>query len=491
MTLRVKKKYNFSSWLSNKGKNRTWLKKYNILPMFDIFGREVSLKALKRTTFKTASGSVLSILFYIFMVFNLFYFIREILDTTNPDIYVSTEFTETSEHINIGKTKQIPGFAIFQTGFEGVYPKTVDQLSKYITVEMEIHEITQEAGELIDLKKTKLEITECKNSRKSDSILVALSTSKGQQFIQRFGKCLNNSADSDLFVYGTNIDSKYKFIQINVFPCSLDPSECAPVESIIRVVIFFGFIKPLINLKMKKNPFSFTVDSHSDQLIIPTLTIFSDITFQQNQIIDDDRDFFERKVTYQQAIQDDKIITSKFRNFNIHCTKEQISTEQCEPYQIVRLKASRLKTAHYRVYPKIIESIGILGGFLQVLIIFFEIVYTVYNRCFKKRFMIRELVGYDSKLVHVIYSSDKYYKENLKDLIKLVVQEAQDSIYVAEKIHFNHFLEGLFFQDYHKILTPFLILNIQNTKQIRMNESDRLSDKNSEKNLVENLSKVY
>lgn len=146
MTLRSKNKFYFWSWLSNRGKDLTWLQKYNILPMFDIFGREVSLKALKRTSFKTILGSLLSIVFYIFMVFNVIYLLMEIQDTTTPDIYVSTDSSDSRIPTNIGKTKQIPGFAIFSIAQEGYYVHQFDQISKYLTIEMETKEVEQENG---------------------------------------------------------------------------------------------------------------------------------------------------------------------------------------------------------------------------------------------------------------------------------------------------------------------------------------------------------
>lgn len=104
--------------------------------------------------------------------------------------------------------------------------------------------------------------------------------------------------------------------------------------------------------------------------------------------------------------------------------------------------------------------------------------------------MIKELVGYDSKLIHVIYSSDKYCKENLGSLIELVVQEVQDTIYFAEKIHFNYFLDDLLFEKYHKVLIPFLMLKNQDLNRREIKKPNNVVGEITEKKLIENLSKV-
>lgn len=121
----------------------------------------------------------------------------------------------------------------------------------------------------------------------------------------------------------------------------------------------------------------------------------------------------------------EKVTTSqKFRNFTFFCTPQQIEDDECEPYVIIRLKASPYTTVYHRKYPKIVESIGEMGGFLQVLILILEIIYFLYNSYFKKMFLSNNIILCDDSIKKLLNS------RNLSidvDVLKYeILREVQD-----------------------------------------------------------------
>lgn len=341
-------------------------------------------------------------------------------------------------------------------------PLLTDELSKYITLKVITREIspnknkTDDDEDMPNVEKIKiLKHDKCSNLIEDDFVTTRL----GEQVIQEYAICIFNNTSPELTVYSNKKTSEYKFIEYIIFPCSLDPSECVPVENLLKLVVFTPSMESLILLQNKNTPFQLRSGISAQVTVNPTLTIFSETPFQQHSIIDDDRDFLDPEVTHKQVVRGNEITSNKFRNFNIHCTPNQISSGQCEPYLVFRLSASPLETKYYRSYPKTIESIGIMGGFLQVTILIFEIIYFWYNWYFKRKYLIDQLIEYDSRMIHVIFSSDKFDKEDLKQLVGSVIYDIQDSTLMAQKVRFNLFLENLLLEKYHKVLIPFLAVD--------------------------------
>lgn len=100
----------------------------------------MDMKAINRKTFKTFFGAILSVIFYIFMVFNVIYFLSYIGDTKNPQISIGTEYLNEYTLIDMTKSLQIPGFGIVLRPRNQIVIKQSEEIKQHLTPINSIYE---------------------------------------------------------------------------------------------------------------------------------------------------------------------------------------------------------------------------------------------------------------------------------------------------------------------------------------------------------------
>lgn len=118
-----------------------------------------------------------------------------------------------------------------------------------------------------------------------------------------------------------------------------------------------------------------------------------------------------------------------------------------------------------RSYPKIFNVIGELGGFIDIVMLIFGILYVV-SKIQKdteqiKKALLGNLFSAERELMSNKFSDDKKQKKDhlkvIEETEQEILDEAQDGILMQRRMLEVGVLNDLLFKDFHKALLPFLI----------------------------------
>ena len=107
-----------------------------------------------------------------------------------------------------------------------------------------------------------------------------------------------------------------------------------------------------------------------------------EFTLRMNEIWDDDRDFFDDKLRAKYVdIQNSQNFDSSQRVSTnlIHCTMLEIQSFKCVPYFAISIFSTGSKVVVTRRYPKVIATLGEIGGNREIIFLAFFLVYKFYR----------------------------------------------------------------------------------------------------------------
>lgn len=117
-------------------------------------------------------------------------------------------------------------------------------------------------------------------------------------------------------------DLPVRLIRINVFPCSLDATECADAQTLSQFLLLPTNIQKSYDPSDKYDPVK-SIPYYSEGITLdPTLLKTKEFTLRTNEIWDDDQDFFDEKLraTFVDVLQSNLDITQRVPANKIHCT---------------------------------------------------------------------------------------------------------------------------------------------------------------------------
>lgn len=440
-----------------------------LVKQLDIYGQNYNFKYKGNEKYKTACGGVVSLFVILSVISTTVTFILNYLDTTKPDISSSTRIEERAPKRDLYSSNY--GFAL------GVYVNPSDlipiqNITKFVTpmifvLEMNTNDVsssklTFDIVEMIQFKPC----IQLEDKTLSD-IFLKTTDEEINKFVNEYLVCPDIKRPKEFYVEAKPYSPPFRIIQLYMFPCSLvNQSECEPIERLINTNLNFGFIDTSFTPSNKKTPLK-TVPNMKDFRISISQETRWEITLKGNEVFDDNYDLFDQKKSFEFIDRDEEMMYGINRVVPLtHCTIEQISTWMCPPYSTLTIKSSGKSLKIVRKYPKILGTLGEIGGTGEIFIIIFGVFYFFYNDYNMKRFVEKRILGQNYKDLQKVYDikNEKKEEEEFEKISKEIVSEREDIIRLHGNSTALEVLQNIIFKSYHKDLLPILLLNIHKLK---------------------------
>ena len=199
------------------------------------------------------------------------------------------------------------------------------------------------------------------------------------------------------------------------------------------------------------------------------------------ELYDDKYDFF--KESLKKEYSDIDRITSQIAiretNFpvvpiiDLRCDPANI--QLCQGYMSIEISSGGKKITMTRSYPKIFNVIGELGGFIDIVMLIFGILYVISKiqkdtEQIKKALLGNLFTLEREQLKGKIPPDKKLEEEKLKKIEETeqeILDEAQDGILLQRRMLEMGVLNDLLFKDYHKALLPYMIKQQAENRLVR------------------------
>lgn len=467
----------------------------NTIKNLDIYGGNYTFKYKGKEKYKTLTGGFISVASVLIIAFTTFVFTTNYFDTTKPEISTSTKILARFPKRDLYKQRY--GIAT------GIYmlPSTVipiANLSRYVTplayiLEMNIQnvatgQLTFDAVEIIFFKAC----TEIEDKR-----LTSLFLESGSEEIQSFTKnylvCPDIKNPEQFYVESNAYSPPYRIIQMMMYPCSLpDPTNCASVLELTNSNMNFAFLQTSFSPEKKENPLDYVPIVKDFRIAVSQQTRW-DVTLKLTEIHDDNYDLSDTKKTFSFIEKDEEMMYGITRPGSpTHCTFEQMTAFICPAYSTLTIKSSGKLTRIVRTYPKLLGTLGEIGGTADIFVIVIGFLYAFYNSYFLQKFKEQRVLNHNVKELEKMYNEkDGENKEKIGQIAEKVVKEREDIIRLYGNQTGWEVLQGAFFQDFHKELFPIILLHSKRNKEIKMGRSYSRSQTQYKKTSVKTLKEAY
>ena len=259
-------------------------------------------------------------------------------------------------------------------------------------------------------------------------------------------------------------------LHIVVMPCWLNPipQTCVPINEVKRQELYIIIPRVQFDPEDKNSPITFIGSIDQNIVLDPDNQLTKTMNFKNVEVFDDRWDFFKEslRISYAEVdqVKDQYIGRTQA---NLMCTNAP--PQFCEPYLHVIVRSGGKFINIKRVYGKIFNLLGELGGFMDILLVLFALSYIII-RCqndgtkIKKRILGKNFVKHRSLLSEESNSALKQRNKNNpkdkdKELIEIedeILDEASDGINLSQKALEVDVINNLIFKDYHRALLPFV-----------------------------------
>ena len=153
----------------------------------------------------------------------------------------------------------------------------------------------------------------------------------------------------------------------------------------------------------------------------------------------------------------EKTITSSgYRDNTVSCPLDKIGTLFCRELLVLELRSGNKIKQIQRRYKKYLGTFGDIGGYIEMILIICRIVYLLYNRYFYRRFIRREIVGFDKHDIQRMLPDSS--KKQIRKGIDKIVSDNFDAIGLFRNVNNLEVLEKLLFKNYHITLLPIVLI---------------------------------
>lgn len=312
--------------------------------------------------------------------------------------------------------------------------------------------------------------SQVKSNEAKDTLAKSNKTTK--EFIEYFAMCpsLTEEELKELYVEKNQLDPPMAQMQVNVFPCANTNPNCVlDLNTFKRIDLVSVLPQRTFEPDNMGEPVN-TISSVEEIFTIDyRLTKFVKLQLNNIELYDDKYDFFKEslKKSYSDI---DRISTNfGFRELtnvlkqDLECDPENL--DSCQGYVTIDIISSGKSVTITRSYPKIFNVIGELGGFIDIVMLIFGILYVI-SKIQKDTEQIKKaLLGnlFSAEREHLqskLPGDKKKEEEKLKEIEETeqeILDEAQDGILLQRRMLEVGVLNDFLFKDFHKALMPFLI----------------------------------
>ena len=442
----------------------------NSLHSLDFFGQEFHLRMRGFDSFKTALGSLFTIICFTLIFFGLYLTIRDVQDTERPVSTISEKVTPTYPLLDLYNDSHVPAFGIIQKSSAGVQFLFSNSTDAYLTPQVEIYEQGEEGGDIDTWfavkKRIVVPVIPCSQITGTKITDKVKEDKNAGVFLLKFGLCPHFEDKSIWYVQGKLSQPPFRFIKLNLYPCSLpNPADCKPLKDIVILNAIVGILNKLVDLSSKDEPINSSTTFDFEYQVNPGLETKSTFFFNQNRILDDDRDFFDPRITQSFTTIDEVVTQTGFRDYtSLHCTAESVADGSCQPYLSIEFRAgSKIKTFQ-RTYLKLVEQLAEYGGFIQAALLIFSLIYYFYNQYFFKSYLKKEMLVFEEDIYKVFFTFRKSGKRSVTTLVDKLISGSTDAVNLCNNRDKLEMINSMFLTKEQHLLVP-LINHIHKTQE--------------------------
>ena len=358
------------------------------LNSLDLFGPKFTFNAEKGSQkYKTPFGGLLSLIaIFLFSMLSVSVMLK-CKDTTKPIISVNTIKLKKAPHINLNE-HQIGMMLMISLGTRLM---KAEEISRFFTIKAEIKQtLPMDKTRMIKSSGVRLPVGSCA-AYHSDvkKNLEEYAMKHPDTFLKdSLERAFKNAVYPDLrspsaYLEGGKGSMASTRLEVKFYPCSLPhPKKCASHKELMRVLVFsFPLIK-IANLSKKANPLSNFLDFHTRGLPISSRTKIRMIQYmKKNEIYDNDKIFRRQKLS-QKFVDVGKVwlTTGSRLSASKYCSREEMASGDCEPYFEFFVESCDQKTVIRRFYRKFFGSVSEIGGYTDIILYVFSVLYFFSNR---------------------------------------------------------------------------------------------------------------
>ena len=247
------------------------------------------------------------------------------------------------------------------------------------------------------------------------------------KLLQLVGLCPELSGGLDKYFVESKLqDPPSYYIHIHVFPCSLENAEdCASASEFKGTQLYTTNTRKGFDASNYTDPLYTIVDFDGLEQIDPQTSKIIYHKVRDNEVWDDTRDFFEKRLRAKSADYFVDYRDSRTRDVGrVHCDPRILNTPlqtDCQPYISFIFSSGGEKKVIVRTYSKFFNTLGEIGGTAEILVIFAFLVYFKYNTFFLEKYLKREACQVDS-----IAKLSKNWLKNNENFGKIDFAKNQD-----------------------------------------------------------------
>lgn len=207
---------------------------------------------------------------------------------------------------------------------------------------------------------------------------------------------------------GKPSDLSYKTIKYEIFPCVYenDPSDCKDLRKSSSLHIFY--LQAVPDFSNYESPMYRETSYDRSIGMGPTIQPF--ITNKMKRVVVNDRtsDIFDSK---------EKLNYFEFGDFHTatherspattKCSRVELDSGVCKPVFEMLLKPSGDTDTYTRKYVTFLEVIGNIGGFADIVVLFFGMIYGIYNSKKLELYLKNKIWGTNSKMINKVFEAEK------------------------------------------------------------------------------------
>lgn len=201
----------------------------------DIFGPSFSLKVNNQDTYKSGVGAILTIIWIVLVILGVAHLMYELLDTTSPSSTISKEHADSNLELDLYKNNIYPGFAVLSNNGTGILLKNNTEFFSFFThkarmVYLKSATTFQDKDKFFEdaiyLNHHHIDCSDINDTRITDQ---AAEDKVSTNFFENINICSDTDDTNSLKIKGSPSTEDYRYLEFLFYPCSLEPSKCAPI----------------------------------------------------------------------------------------------------------------------------------------------------------------------------------------------------------------------------------------------------------------------
>ena len=472
----------------------------------DILGPSYGITMGKEGSLKTVFGASLSSIFVIFFSFSSFTAIQSLFDTTNPSITPSTEAFDKRSRIEIGHNYMLPVFYVNSTA-EGRYLSGEEIRKKFAVVVQYYFYDASQTDPVLNKGMEQFTGEPCKEMKLREGAhyypAYAKNYEESKNDIEGDGYCLNVDPEH-IYNEGYRTDNKYRYIEVEIVACYAYADCETSSTDYSKYVIEISHPTVRVNFSDRDSPVALHVDPYDvvetshfnieriDSMTVIPNTISNDHWYLNQQTLV--KEYFSLE-----GGQKDFALRRKFNSDgtpNFNCTKDRLDVDDCEIFYRMEYTPSSHQYNYLRGYPKVLDTLGNIGGSSTTLLQLFIYMNAVYLLFYRTRLMVKRIFPiFYSKKSSKIPEIENHRKaavdfiDNYFDIQNIMNELAQARVLVKvllDPVQMN-LVSISVLSDYTKKMTRFEELKKEkkgnNSKVEPMNVSESSSPMNKQSRL--------